>query len=79
MIVKAAVWFRASRLDVLAEAKQRRAIRTDDFVVVSHIKKDVRVIIRWLGADAFEFACANMDDTDSYVVVKMRGNTLSHT
>src|SRR3954454_13746780 len=46
---------------VCAVAIQRRAIATDDLVVVAEVEEYVRVVERRIGADAHEFLRADLD------------------
>ncbi len=36
------------------------------------------MIVRWLGADAHEFARADLDDRNARVVVEMRNDVVGH-
>jgi len=57
---------------------QRRAVRTDDFLVAPHVEKDVRMIVRRPGADAHELACADLDHRDAGIVMKVRNDVIGH-
>src|SRR3954454_431627 len=59
-------------------AVQRRAIGTDDLVVVAEVEEHMRVIERRVGADAHELLRADLDDRDAGIVVKVRNDVIGH-
>src|SRR3954451_8050531 len=59
-------------------AVQRRAIGTDDLVVVAKVEEDVWVIERRVGTDAHELLRADLDDRDAGIVMKVRNDVIGH-
>src|SRR5882757_3913747 len=59
-------------------AIQRRAIGTDDLVVVAEIEEHMRVIERRVGADAHELLRADLDDRNAGIVVEVRNDVIGH-
>ena len=59
-------------------AKQSGAIGADDFRLIAHVEKHVRVIERRHLADTFEFPCADLDYRHARGVVKMGYDFLGH-
>ena len=57
---------------------ERRAIRTDDFGVVAHVEKDMRVIERGQGAHAHELPGADFDHRNARLIVKMGNDGVRH-
>src|SRR5258708_8311717 len=57
---------------------ERRAIRADDLLVAAHIEEHMRMVERRLGADAHEFARANLDHRRARVVVEMGNDVIGH-
>jgi hypothetical protein len=57
---------------------QRRAVRADDLPIVAHIEEDMRMIVRGLGANAHELAGADLDDSDTRIVVEVRDDMFGH-
>src|SRR5260370_18939351 len=57
---------------------ERRAIRADDFFVAAHVEEHMRMVERRLGADAHEFARANLDHRDAGIVVEMGDDMIGH-
>src|ERR1700761_6448235 len=59
-------------------AIQGRAIRADDLVVIAEIEEHVRVVERWIGADAHEFLRSDLDHRDAGVIMEVRNNVVGH-
>ena len=59
-------------------AVERGAVRADDFGVVAHVEKHMRVIEWRPGADAHEFARADFDHGNTRIVVKVWNDVLGH-
>src|SRR4051812_12347929 len=57
---------------------KRRAIGTDDLAIVTHVEEDMRVVERRLGADAHEFARADLDHGNAGLVMEMRNDVVGH-
>jgi hypothetical protein len=64
--------------EVSGETKKRRAVRTDDFVVVTEVQEDMRVIERRIGAHAHELVRADFDHRNACIVVEVRNNMVGH-
>jgi hypothetical protein len=56
----------------------RRTIGADDLALLTHIKKDMGMIMRRQGADAHEFLAADGDLFDTVGIVKMRDDVVGH-
>src|SRR5205814_10436397 len=59
-------------------AEERRAIRTDDFLIAPHVEENVRMIEGRNGSDALELPGADLDDGHSGRIVKMRNDVIRH-
>jgi len=59
-------------------AIERRTIWADDFLVLAHIKKNVRMIVGRCRPDAHEFPGADLDHWDARIVVKVGDNVFRH-
>src|SRR5262249_38206627 len=57
---------------------ERRAIRTDNLFVFTHVEEDMGMVERRLGADAHELPGADLDDGDARIVVEMRNDVVGH-
>ena len=66
------------RIERRVVAIKRRAIWADDFVLVAHIEKDVRMIERRLGTNAHEFVRADLDHRNTGIVVEMWNDVIRH-
>lgn len=57
---------------------KRRAIGADNFVVVSHIKKYMRMIEGRQRADAHEALSADLDDRHAQIIMEMGNDFFGH-
>src|SRR5215203_6930152 len=74
----AGLWPCRMRVERRIVPVERRAIWADDLFVVAHVEEDVGMIERRPGADAHEFARADLDHRDAGVIVEVRNNVLGH-
>jgi hypothetical protein len=65
-------------MQVGAVAIERRAIRADDLVIASHVKEDMRMILRRPGADAHQLLGRYADGAHASVVVEMGYRIMGH-
>src|SRR3954454_1021941 len=73
--------FRRARLaggKIGGKTVQRRAIGTDDLVVIAKVEEDVRMVERRVGAHAHELLRADLDYRDAGVVVEVRDDMVGH-
>lgn len=54
------------------------AVGTDDFALIAHVEKDMRVVERRCGPYAHEFLGADLDHRHARIVVKMRNDVVRH-
>ena len=59
-------------------AVQRRAIRTDDLVVVAEVEKNMRMIEGRIGTHAHEFLRTDLDDGHAGIIVKVGNDMIGH-
>src|ERR1041385_7825686 len=59
-------------------AIKRRAIRTDDLLVGAHVEEHMGMVERGLGADAHEFARADLDHRNARIVVEVGNDMVGH-
>ena len=71
----AAKILRAQIARVLVE---RRAIGTDDLLVIAHVEEHVRMIIGCFCAGALELLGTDLDHRDTRVIVKVGNGVVSH-
>ena len=64
--------------EIAGVAIERRAIRTDDLVIVAKIEKNVRVIEWRIGSNAHELLRSDLNDRDACIVVKVRNDMIGH-
>jgi len=54
------------------------AIRADVFGILAHVAEDVRMVVRRRGADAHELPGADLDDCNTWIVLKVRNDFVAH-
>ena len=57
---------------------ERRAVRADDFMLVTHVEENMGMVERWLCPDAHELVRADFNDGNAEIVVKMGNNVFRH-
>src|SRR4029078_1013011 len=66
------------RIECRGVAIERRAIRADDFLVLAHVEKNMRMIVRWRCPDTHELTGADVDYRNPRIVVKVGADMLRH-
>src|SRR5262249_54166929 len=66
------------RIKLGVEAVERRAVRADDLFVLTHIKKDVGMIIGRRRTNTHEFRSADLYDRHAGVVLEVGDNMFRH-
>ena len=69
---------RFAGLQVGRVAKKRRAIGTDDLVVIAEVEEDMRMVEGRIGAHAHELTRADLNDGNTGIVMEMRDDMIGH-